>query len=171
MINSILAHLLTVFCVCAVTENNVQESIDASDVIVVGRAIRNVHTNNEIQEIWDKEGVGYGNVLFVVEEVLKGVIEKDTIYFNQSNAGFCTGVFPFNETLIVFGRSIKRFEFATDPYDEMPPDGVRYLSISEEVVNYHNSILGKYETFGTSQCWIFHPNFKLGKAIRRQFQN
>lgn len=158
---------ITYACVCEKLEkHDIKALIKEADFVVIGRAVKNIHRQPETAQFFDSKNKG-SNVLFVVDSIIKGTLQKDTIFINQYTQGSCTATFVFENQFLILGKEISEYQQTyTDNTDMVIPlpeikDGV--MKISNKVdfdYNFYQSLTNQYITVNTSDCRAFSINSK-----------
>lgn len=151
-------------CVCADSDKETVKAIfENSDFIVIGKAITNINFNPKVEQLLNLDNKG-ADVLFQIDSVLKGDIQKSDKLFIYQFAGSCTRTFKFGESYLIFGNSIKIFKkgkyVGKASKGEIPPpppppyvfNGELELYADRQTIKFLNKQATKYKTITTDLC-------------------
>ncbi|MEK6477517.1 hypothetical protein WJR50_08280 [Catalinimonas sp. 4WD22] len=159
-------------CVCDKLEkHDVNALIKEADFVVIGRAIKNIHHQPETAQFFDSKNQG-SNVLFVVDSIVKGKLQKDTIFINQYTQGSCTAIFDFDNQYLIIGNEISEYKkIDTDSNDMVIPittikDGSMKISSKVDFdYKFYQSLTDQYNTVSTSDCRTFNVNSQKYESL------
>ena len=161
-------------CTCFPIESvSAKELMEEVEFVVIGRAVKNIGFNREVNSIWDQEKKGF-DILFEVDSVLKGDVKSEFLIVKQFE-GNCDQIFKFGVKYLVLGNELERFVNLTpkqsnsrkreipESYIPPPPPSIysKILAInnmSQKEVNFWNKKAKKNLILRTSMCSSFTTN-------------
>ena len=153
------------FCICPkLDDRNVAELKKSSDVIVIGKFIRQIPLGN-----YDR-GINT-NGYFKIDSVLKGPAQLKHIVINQFPSGNCRELFDEKTEYVVTGKHITEFKHLDYPDNQSPP-ATTIRDTVMECYSLDQNTLGKWNTIAnenyvvfTNQCLTFNLNSKSAAKI------
>ncbi len=133
-----------------------KDLLEHSDVLIIGHPIKNIDSD------FISPNLNYMGtmILFKVDSLIKGELRSDTIFINQETMGNCAQNFIPNETYVIFGNQIKKYE-TVDINDHYSTTG--YIKKNETLkfrdtnflLTTFETLTKKYYTITTNQCISF----------------
>lgn len=166
----LLAAAVSLACSCRWfdTREALQDLFDESDVVLAGVPIRSVSP-----EKWlNKRFVGI-NVLLRVTRRYKGQLRADTVLVLQEEEGNCARRFLPQDTVIIFGRTVRQVRKVPRDEDTDIESGlddsthVYYLDRPSRYYHRFRRLQRRYSTLTTSQCVSFTRRNSLATAFMR----
>lgn len=163
------SHACTCFPIDSLSAKELKKEVEFP---IIGRAVKNVNYNTEVNDMWDKSNRGY-NVLFKIDSIVKGKLKTKTIVIKQFG-GNCDRIFEFGKQYLIVGNKLEKFINRTPKREKTkveipitvtqpPPPGVYsktaiFYDSNEDEVRYWNDLAKQQVIINTSSCSSFHIN-------------
>lgn len=164
-------------CVCfPIDSTSANELMNEVEFIIVGRAVKNVGFNSEVNGMWNHRNRGF-NVLIQIDSVIQGNVELKTVIIKQFG-GNCDQIFEFGEQYLIIGSQLDEFVNRTPkrrktkeeeiPHTSIPPPPPSvysktaiFYNSSDEEVHFWSALAEEQVILNTSMCSSFYITSKI----------